>query len=219
MIDPREVPEPLVGLADALSHDREPIRISRDRVPERNTRTSAVLIMVGLDDLDITFTERAHTLRSHPGQISFPGGRTEEGENPEQTALREAHEEVGVQPADLSLLGRLPRAHVPTSGFDVFAVVASWQGSSPIGAVDNREVEAVHRFRVADLVDPANRVTATLPSGYRGPAFVFGELVLWGFTAALTDRLLDLGGWSRPWDSSRLMPVPRRFIQDGRGPR
>lgn len=219
MIDPRLVPEEIGTLVDSLSGPLDPIRVSRDRRVLDNNRRSAVLIMVGLDELDVTFTERAHHMRSHPGQISFPGGRLDGDETPEQAALREANEEVGLLATDVTLLGTLPVTYVPASRNDVTPVVASWQGDSPIRVVDAAEVHAIHRFRIDELADPANRVTASLPNGYRGPAFVFGELFLWGFTAALTDRLLELGGWSRPWDADRVLPVPQRFYRDGRGPR
>jgi hypothetical protein len=98
------------------------------------------------------------------------------------------------------------------SAFDVVPVVGSWSGNTPIGAVDAGEVAAVHRFPISVLGDPANRVTASLPGvGPVGPAWVLGEVFLWGFTGMLTASLLRLGGWSRPWETSKVIEVPARF--------
>ena len=65
------------------------------------------------------------------------------------------------------------------------------------------------RVPVADLVDPANRVTARHPTGFRGPAFTVADHLVWGLTAHLLDAVLDLAGWSRPWDDAREVGDPR----------
>lgn len=59
------------------------------------------------------------------------------------------------------------------------------------------------------LADPAVRATVTFGTGWRGPAFVLRDLFVWGFTAGLLDRMLDLAGFARPWDESRVVPLPR----------
>ena len=64
------------------------------------------------------------------------------------------------------------------------------------------EVAAVARVPIAELVDPASRLRVTHPSGWIGPAFEVRDLLVWGFTAGLLDRLLALGGWERPWDTT-----------------
>ena len=67
---------------------------------------------------------------------------------------------------------------------------------------------AVHRVPVAELTDPGNRLRLTHPSGYVGAAFRVRGMLVWGFTAGLLDRLLALGGWELPWDTSRVEPFP-----------
>lgn len=208
----RALPPLVRALASALDTG------SDRRLPGRagpGTRSAAVLVMISDSDRpDITFTERAHTLRHHPGQISLPGGAVDPGETAVHTALREAEEEIGLPPTSVDVLGTLPTAHVTVSRFDVTSVVGVWDGRWPIAAVGVHEVADVHRIAVDALVDPANRATATLGSGYRGPAFVLGEVFIWGFTAQVVDGVLDLAGWAVPWDRRRELAVPRRFHRD-----
>jgi 8-oxo-dGTP pyrophosphatase MutT (NUDIX family) len=163
---------------------------------------------------DILFTQRADTLRTHPLQISFPGGSEDEGDaGPCATALRETHEEIGLAASDVRVLGRLPSAEVVVSRFEVVPVVAWWSGAQPL-TVSPTEVKQVLRWSVSELVNPDNRVTALHPSGFTGPAWIFDDLFLWGFTARIADRLLRLGGWEVPWDESRQVPVPDEFMRD-----
>lgn len=187
----------------------------------RGGRPAAVLILVSDTEVpDLTFVERAATLRKHAGQMAFPGGGVDPGDaGPAAAALRETHEEIGLPPASVGVLGCLPAAHVAASGFDVVSVVGTWSGDEPIGAVDRAEVESVHRFTLADLSDPAHRFSVRY-GGYTGPAFTFDDpgndgdlIVIWGFTAHLVDRFLALGGWEQDWDADRFTPIPRRFLR------
>jgi hypothetical protein len=73
---------------------------------------------------------------------------------------------------------------------------------------DIGEVAAVERIGVADLADPANRLMLRFPGGHSGPAFRIGAMLIWGFTALLTDRLLALGGFERPWDATTIRALP-----------
>lgn len=187
------------ALRAALGPDGEPLSTGR---------WAAVLILLGEDpEPTVLLTERAGTLNSHAGQISFPGGAIEPGESPIEAALREAREEVGLESA--TVLGCLPRSSIP-GGFDVTPVVASWR-ARPLAPVDAGEVAKVATIELARLANPAARVTATLPRGYRGPAFLAGDWFVWGLTAHLIDLTLRLGGWERPWDRSIEVSVPERF--------
>lgn len=192
-------------------------------------RRAAVLILFYLDrdaarhepgdlgGLRLVAIEKSAQLRSHAGQIAFPGGSLEPGEGPVAAALREADEEVGVRPSWVEVVGVLPEAHVAVSGFDVTSVVGWWETPVPLAPVDVGEVAAVHTLPVHRLVDPDHRLTWTHPAGFEGPAFEVDDLFVWGFTAHLLDGVLRLAGWEKPWDPSRRSPVPPRFLRPHEG--
>ena len=182
--------------------------------PPRSARRAAVLMLFGdgTDGPDLLLTERAHTLRSHPGQLSFPGGREDPGDRDlVDTAFREAYEEVGLDPAGVTVLGELPRLWIPPSNSSVTTVVGWWHTPGPVRVIDEAEVATVLRVPLSHLLDPENRFMVRLSGGWKGPAFdVGGGLVLWGFTAGIVSRLFEHVGWERPWDHGRVRgrPVP-----------
>lgn len=184
--------------------------LTRFAPPAEGGRPSAVLVLFGegAHGPDLLLIERAATLRSHAGQPAFPGGAQDpEDADPVACALREAGEEVGLDPASVQVLAVLPALWLPPSGFVVHPVVGHWTAPHPVGVVDAAEVAAVLRAPLAVLVDPANRLQVTHPSGFTSPAFEVGGLLVWGFTAGLIDVLLEIGGWAQPWDHDRRRPL------------
>ena len=181
--------------------------------PADHDRRSAVLILFGPDPAggeDVVLTERAHTLRSHPGQVSFPGGRIDpEDDGSVAAALREAEEEVGLDPAGVEVLATFPDIFLTPSQNSVTPVLAWWPVPVPVGVVDRAEVERVVRVRVRDLLDPAHRFTTVL-GPYRGPGFEVDGLFVWGFTAMLLSSVFDLAGLTVPWDVSLERGLPER---------
>jgi len=88
-------------------------------------------------------------------------------------------------------------------------VLAWWRRPSPLVPASDGEIVSAARARLADLADPANRLTVRLPNGITaGPAFRVHGMLVWGFTAAVVDRLIALGGWERPWDTGREEDLP-----------
>jgi len=178
-------------------------------------RASAVLALFGeaLADgrrvPDVLLIERASGLRSHAGTPALPGGVVDpDDDGPVSAALREAQEETGLDPAGVDVLATLPDLWLPAGGYVVTPVLAWWRVPSPVVVVDVAEVASVQRVPIAELVDPANRLRVHHPSGYVGPAFRVGHLLVWGFTADLLNGLLEVGGLARPWDTSRVEPLP-----------
>lgn len=166
-------------------------------------------------DLDVLLLARATTLRSHPGQVAFPGGRLDPGDDgPVGAALREAREETGLDPAGVEVLGALPAISLVYSRHLVTPVPAWWRHPSPVGVVDEAESADVFRAPVADLLDPANRGSTVIRRDgqeWRGPGFLVrhdsGEHLVWGFTGMLLDALFDRLGWTEPWDARRELPL------------
>ncbi|HET9381222.1 MAG TPA: CoA pyrophosphatase [Streptomyces sp.] len=197
----------------------QPVQLSRFLPPEDGGgRQSAVLILFGegARGPELLLMERASSLRSHAGQPSFPGGALDpedgdpQGDGPLRAALREAEEETGLDPSGVQPFGVLPRLYIPVSKFVVTSVLGWWREPSPVGVVDPNETARVFTVPVADLTDPANRVTTVSPSGHRGPAFLVESALVWGFTAGIIDRLLHYAGWERPWDAEKHVPLDWR---------
>lgn len=176
--------------------------------PHGEGRHSAVLIAFS-DDRDVLLIQRASSMRSHAGQPAFPGGAVDEDdEDAPGAALREANEETGLDPSGVAVFATLPDLWVPVTNYVVTPVLAWWHDPTPVYARDPGEVESVHRVPIADLVDPGNRCRVRHPSGFVGPGFTVEGMLVWGFTAGLLSGLLDIAGWSVPWDEGRLLDLP-----------
>jgi len=197
-------------LAEVAARDdvADLVRFRVPPMPDGPSREAAVLVLFGEPspgEGDVLLIERAAQLRAHAGQPAFPGGAVDPGdEGAVGAALREAREETGVDPAGIDVLAVLPSLFLPVSSFVVTPVLAWWREPSAVAPGDVAEVAAVHRVPLAELVEPENRLRIRYPSGWVGPAFLVSGMTVWGFTAGLLDRLLALGGWERPWDSSHV---------------
>ncbi len=180
--------------------------------PDSGGRASAVLVLLGEDPLtgpDVLVLQRAATMRTHAGQPAFPGGAADPGDrDAAATALREAHEEVGLDPASVEVVVDLPTLWIPVSDFLVTPVLAWWRAPHEVRPADPAEVAGVARLPIRDLVDPANRLRVRHPSGWIGPAFKLGGMLVWGFTAGVLSTLLELGGWAQPWPTDRVEELP-----------
>lgn len=179
-------------------------------------RRSAVLVLFGeaAHGPDVLLIQRSAHLRSHAGQPAFPGGGLD---HPDETAvdaaLREAQEETGLDPEGVDVLAVLTELWVPPSGNVVTPVLAWWREPSEVSPADVGEVASVARVPIADLVDPGNRLQVRAPSGHEGAAFEVADMLVWGFTAAVLDRLLELGGWAQPWDTTRVVDLPEETLR------
>ena len=180
-------------------------------------REGAVLVLFGdgPEGPDLLLTERAHTMRSQPGQVSFPGGSSDAGEDAVTTALREAQEETGLDPAGVDVFAVLPRIWLPPRNFAVAPVLAYWDHPSPIHVINEQEVHAVFRTPIEHLLDPAERFCVKHPLGWHGPGWMVGpdhDVLLWGFTAGIIDAIFDHVGWTRDWDRSRVHTLPEEHV-------
>ena len=174
----------------------------------------------GPDDLEhrgeLLLTERAHHMRSHPGQVSFPGGSLDPGETTVQGALREAEEEIGLDPSEVEVFGELPELWLPPSNFAVTPVLGYWRDPGEVRIASPDEVHAIHHVAIADLLDPEHRINVRHPSGWVGPGFLIGDdkdVILWGFTAGIIARLFGFLGWGEDWDRARMRDLPDHMLQ------
>lgn len=183
--------------------------------PPEGGRIGAALCLVrDLDggDAEIVYTRRRDDLRSHPGQISFPGGRVDPGEGIVEAALREAREEVALDPLTVTVLGRVPPFYIPPSRFWLQVVCARWDAPHPL-TPSEAEVAEILRVRISTLRNP-DRLRAVQLSirGWSWAWEVDAGTPLWGATAMVTAVLLglldpDWAGGREPRD----LPTARRL--------
>jgi 8-oxo-dGTP pyrophosphatase MutT (NUDIX family) len=200
------------------ARDVDPDTLVPHRIPPGpRARRAAVLIAFAEHPAhgpDVLLVERASTLRDHAGQVAFPGGSIDPGDADEvAAALREAEEETGLAPEGVVPLATLPQLHLPPSGFLVTPVIAHWARPVAVRAVDPGETAAVVRVPLTELADPLNRMRVSLSNGFAGNAFDVAGLIVWGFTGGLLSALLDMGGWSRPWDESRVLDLEKAWSE------
>lgn len=200
------------GWLSALARSAERMAVPPGlRPPPDGGRHSAILILFGEGPAgpDMLLVQRSQSLRRHAGQPAFPGGVIDAGDGgPVGAALREAAEEALVDPAGIDVLSVLPDLYISRTGYRVSPVLAWWRRPVPVAPGDPAEIAAVARVAVSDLADPARRLMISYPNGAAGPAFLAGEMLIWGFTAFVIDRMLALGGWELPWETTAVAELP-----------
>lgn len=164
-------------------------------VPEPGDRLAAVLaLLVELPELALVFTKRADDLRRHPGEISFPGGLMDPGDaDLASTALREAREEIGLDPALPEILGALPPVHTTVSGILVVPFVGMLV-DPPVLSVDGRETDRVLTFSVDRLLEAEAVHELERPDGRRwfGWLYEVEGTTVWGATGRMLHDLLEI---------------------------
>jgi len=192
-----------------------------------NSREAAVLVLFsgpesgpaggGIpNDADLLLTVRASTLRHHAGQAAFPGGASDHTDDgPVETALREAHEETGIDISRLHPLATLERTFIAPSRFHVVPVLAYSPDPGPVHVVNEAETAVVARVPVRAFINPANRLMVykrTLTRRWAGPAFLLNEMLVWGFTGQVISAMLDVAGWCQPWDTHKVRELDEAMV-------
>src|SRR5688572_27255124 len=166
-----------------------------DGAGRAGTTAAAVLIpVIAHADLTVLFTQRTTHLKSHSGQVSFPGGRAEPGDaSAEFTALREAAEEIGLAAERVEILARLPDYHTRT-GFRVTPVIGLVRPPLEL-APDPREVEEIFEVPLDFLLEPANQQRRTREFQGQSVGFYVFEYqtrTIWGATAGMLVNLYKM---------------------------
>jgi 8-oxo-dGTP pyrophosphatase MutT (NUDIX family) len=177
---------------------REESRSFREFFPVDPVPAAVLVPIVERTQLTVLLTQRATKLRHHAGQVSFPGGRLEPfDDGPRAAALREAREEIGLDPALIEVVGFLPD-HVVISGFRVTPVVAFVSPAFEL-LLDVQEVEDTFEVPLAYIFEPGNHRRRLRRFGFgRGDAEVelcdipYGERNIWGATAGMLMTLYRL---------------------------
>jgi 8-oxo-dGTP pyrophosphatase MutT (NUDIX family) len=172
----------------------------RARPPQRHfeegARAAAVLIpIIAGAEPSVIFTLRTETLRSHSGQISFPGGSIDAGESAADAALREACEEIGLDPSVVTMLGELDTFPTFVSGFTVTPFIG-WIDQMPALSPSPHEVAEVIVVPIAKLTDEIRSEPGFEHGGrtYPTEAWEWEDHVIWGVTARVVRNFLELLG-------------------------
>ena len=158
-------------------------------------RRGAVLVLLypQHDELFVPLTVRSATLRNHTGEISLPGGAIDPtDESVVAAALREGHEEVGLLPAAVTVLGTLTEVYIAPSNFQITPVVG-WMAKPPTLTPDSREVATILHLPVRHLLRPdAVSVEDRFirEQRLRVPFYAFGEHKIWGATSIVLSQLV-----------------------------
>lgn len=159
--------------------------------PDRILRPAAVLVAVWQDEL--VLTKRASHLKHHPGQIAFPGGKVDPGDaSATAAALREAHEEIGLRPDTVEVLGALP-VHETVTGFSVTPILGRIK-TAFVAVPEAGEVDEVFTVPLAHVLDPSRyAIEGRLWRGSwrRYYAIPYGPYYIWGATARILRGLAE----------------------------
>ena len=196
-LSPAERRVDLTALPERLAAMGE-LQVIDGPVPVASPRQSAVLapLYVGEQGPAVVLTRRAAHLRKHRGEVSFPGGRQEDHDaDLVATALREAHEEIRLEPTSVEVVGRLDRLSTFASQSMVHPFVGVLPGPPQGLVADPGEVEHILHVPLADLLDPEafHEEIWRFPDGH-DRALVFFEIVgdtIWGATARMLRQLLS----------------------------
>jgi len=169
------------------SHDHELLSVKMSSV--------LVLLFPEGNQLYTCLTRRPSTMKHHPGQISFPGGKVEKDDvSAEMTALREANEEVGIDPTAIEILGKLSDLYIEVSQFSIQPFLA-WADKKPDFLIDFGEVEELILFPISNYV-ASETIAETEIETFTGKLSVkyypFNGEIIWGATAMILSELIEI---------------------------
>ncbi|MFA5511537.1 MAG: CoA pyrophosphatase [Candidatus Kapaibacterium sp.] len=168
----------------------------REMKADPSARQSAVMVLlVDKPDIEIIFTLRSRKLRNHSGQISFPGGRLDKGENALEAALRETHEEIGIYFDRINVIGKLSELYVRPSNSIIVPYIGIINDFDKL-VLNHDEVEECFTVPISYFTDSDRLlVSHEIIEGYdvEYPSWNIGKNVkLWGATSMILQELIDI---------------------------
>lgn len=164
-------------------------------------------------DAGILLTHRTPTMRTHSGQMAFPGGRMDPGDHgPVHAALREAWEETGLDPDAVTPLTTLDTIQVRSNGYPVHPVIAYNHSDAETWVASEDETDDVFVAEIEELLAPESRLMVGW-GGWQGPAFRVNGYLVWGFTAALLAGVFRASEWEIPWHTERIYDLEDALAQ------
>lgn len=211
-VRPERAPVWLRGLVDKLRAGEGDARVKAmlgPRVPQTPGEDQAAVLIVFAGDPDaeelpedarVLIAHRTPSMRSHSGQMAFPGGHIDATDTgPVAAALREAYEETGLAPERVVPLAVMGQVTTGGSNRRVRPVLAYAPDPGEVYPASELETDDVFFVPIRDLVDPANRAKLGWKH-WTGPTFWARDYLIWGFTGILLAVVLELAGWVRAWD-------------------
>tara|TARA_B100000686_G_scaffold123097_1_gene130388 strand:+ start:1206 stop:1838 length:633 start_codon:yes stop_codon:yes gene_type:complete len=183
----------------SVKDEKDNLEILNDWLSKENLKSlkdAAILIALFEKDGEYCFPmiKRPENIKNHPGQIALPGGSKEKEESLERTALREAQEEIGIDPDKVEIIGRLTPIPVPVSGYLVQTYIGIID-EEPNWKLSKDEVADFFILKLSELLDADNEYYEKW--NLRGfdakvPIFKIGDLKIWGATASVLSEFIEL---------------------------
>jgi len=155
---------------------------------------SSVLLALFEDNSELTgcLIKRPAHMKHHAGQIAMPGGRIEKNEKPEETALRETFEEIGILPETIEIIGTLSDLYVEVSQFIIHPLVG-WLKEKPVFSINKNEVERIVLFPLLKFKNKTSEVEVeTIYGKLNVPCIRFENEIIWGATAMILSEFYDV---------------------------
>ena len=183
----------------SVNDEKDNLQILNDWLSKDNLnalKDAAILIVLFEKDDEICFPmiKRPDNVKNHPGQIALPGGAKEKKESLEETALREAQEEIGIDPDKIEIIGKLTPIPVPVSGYLVQTYVGIMD-EEPEWKLSKDEVADFFILKLSELLDSDTEYYETWElRGFEAkvPIFKVNDLKIWGATASVLSEFIEL---------------------------
>ena len=173
-------------------------RLIEKMKPSSTPKKCGVLVLIYPKNNKIftVFIKRQTYDGVHSGQIAFPGGKYEKTDNTlVNTAIREANEEIGINPDDINIIGNLTELYIPPSNFNVLPILA-YMDKPPVFNIDKNEVDSIIEISIDELVDEKivsnKEVYTSEKTMINVPCYLYKRNIIWGATAMIISEFVKV---------------------------